>query len=410
MSSVFKKANVVVIGGGIFGCAIAYYYTRNHPGKRLVVLERNEICNAATSRAAALMTIIRSKRSYIPLSMETYRIVSALETQLGESLGMKVVGMMHLAVSEPKVRELEDLMTIAEEFKQPAHYLTGTQARSMAPWLDTGEAMKIGFMPDEAYCDPYLLGTFFARCAKHNGAEIVQGCPVTGLLYANNVLCGVKTSRGNVEADIVIDAAGAWAPVWGMKAQVGIPMAPVRSQYWITEKSDIFPEDSPIVLLPDAQAYARPEGGGLLFGVREKRSLYTSPEKIPPDISHFVFSEDKGMNDLAENADKLARFFPAFYETGIKYYVAGFSGYTPDGQLVIGKAPIAENFLIAGGCCGAGISVAGGVGLAVAELAAGVRSPYDLSAFNPERFGTIDPFSVEWLEKCAASRSKKTSG
>lgn len=155
-----QKTDVVVIGGGIFGCAIAYYYTRNNPGNKIVVLERNELCNSATSRAAALMTIVRSKRSYIPLSLETYRVIADMEKQLGESLDMKTVGMMHVAASDAKVKDLEILMAIAEEFKQPAHYISNEEAHKMAPWLKTDEAIKIGFVPGEAYCDPYLLGTF----------------------------------------------------------------------------------------------------------------------------------------------------------------------------------------------------------------------------------------------------------
>lgn len=410
MPAIFKKTDVLVIGGGIFGCSIAYYFTRNHPGKKIIVVERNEICNAATSRAAALMTIVRSKQSYIPLALETYQAVVKLEEHLGESLNMRLSGMMHVAASDNTVKELDHLMGIAQKFKQPYNYLSNNEANRMCPWLNTDEVMRIGFLPGEAYCDPYLLGTFFARCAKKQGAEMIQGCEVTGIIYNNGSVQGVKTSLGTIEANVVIDAAGAWAPIWAMQTGTAIPMAPVRSQYWITEKADIFPEHAPMVLLPDAQAYARPEGGALLFGVREQKSLYASPDRIPDDINHFVFSEDKGMNDLAENAEKLARFFPAFYETGIKYYVAGFSGYTPDGQLVIGKVPGVENFLLASGCCGAGIAVSGGVGLALAELAAGNISPFNLSEFSVSRFGDIDPFSDEWLEKCARARSLKRSG
>lgn len=401
---------MAVIGGGMFGCAIAYYYTRNNPGKKIIVIERNEICNAATSRAAALMTVVRSKQAYIPLALETYRAVAQMEKQLGESLNLRRAGMMHVAASDGTVKELEQLMDIARKFDQPYGYLSNNEAQQMCPWLKTDEALRIGFVPGEAYCDPYLLGTFYARCAKQQGAEIIQGCAVTEVLYEGGAVQGVKTSLGTVEADVVINAAGAWAPIWARAALTVIPMAPVRSQYWITEKADIFPANGPMVLLPDARAYARPEGGALLFGVRERRSLYASPDKIPADISEFVFSEDKGMNDLAENAGLLSGFFPAFYETGIKYYVAGFSGYTPDGDLVMGKVPGVDNFLLASGCCGAGIAVSGGVGLALAELAAGKEPVFDLSAFNAARFGKIDPFSAEWLEKCAMARFVKRSG
>ncbi|PVD52870.1 FAD-binding oxidoreductase [Terrimonas sp.] len=410
MFVISQKANIVIVGGGIFGCAIAYYYTRNYPGKKVLVLERNEICNAATSRAAALMTIVRSKKSYIPLSLETYQAVVQMEKQLGESLDMRMSGMMHLAASDARVEDLNVLLEIADQFRQPYEYLSSERAHSMSPWLKADEAMRIVFFPGEAYCDPYLLGTFFSRCARQQGAEILQSCAVKELIYRAGAVYGVKTSQGTIEADIVIDAAGAWANVLSMQTGTAIPMAPVRSQYWITEKADIFPVDGPMVLLPDAQAYARPEGGALLFGVREHQSLYASPDKLPDDISNFMFSDDKGMSDLAENGDRLARFFPHFYDTGIKYYMAGFSGYTPDGQLVMGKVPGVENFLLASGCCGAGIAVSGGVGLALAELASGNPSTFDLSDFDVSRFGKIDPFSTSWLERCAMSRSKKLSG
>ena len=405
-----EKVNVVVIGGGIFGCAIAYYYTRNNPGKKIVVLERNELCNSATSRAAALMTIIRSKRSYIPLSLETYRVVADMENQLGESLDMKAVGMMHVAASENKVNDLEQLMKIAKEFHQPAHYISNEDALRMSPWLKTDEAIRIGFVPGEAYCDPYLLGTFFARCAKMQGADIRQGVEVTEIIMDSNTAVGVSTASENIYADKVIIAAGAWAPIFAMQAGIGLPMAPVRSQYWITEKADIFPVNSPMVLLPDAQAYARPEGGNLLFGIRERNSFSASPNDIPSDIHHFSFSPDRGMTDLSEVIERLARFFPKVDDIGLKYYIAGFSGYTPDGNLSMGIAPGVNNLLLATGCVGAGISVAGGVGLAFAEMAADKTNPYDFSEFDIQRFGKIDPFSNEWLNKCAMARSRKVSG
>ena len=406
----FEKTDVVVIGGGIFGCAIAYYYTKNNPGKKIVVLERNELCNSATSRAAALMTIVRSKRSYIPLSLETYRVIADMEKQLGESLDMKTVGMMHVAASEAKVKDLEALMAIAEAFKQPAHYISNEEAHRMSPWLKTDEAIKIGFVPGEAYCDPYLLGTFFSRCAKMQGADIRQEVEVKELIMEGATAVGVVTANGNIYADKVIIAAGAWAPIFAAQAGIGLPMAPVRSQYWISEKADIFPVNSPMVLLPDAQAYARPEGGSLLFGIRETNSFSVSPKEIPSDISHFSFRPDKGITDLSEVIDRLNRFFPAVYDIGLKYYIAGFSGYTPDGNLSMGTVPGVDNLLLATGCVGAGIAVAGGVGLAFAEMAAGRSNPYDFSEFDIQRFGKIDPFGKEWLDKCAMARSKKVSG
>ncbi len=409
-SETFGKVDLAIVGGGIFGCAIAYYFSKYNPDKKVVLLEREELNNAATSRAAALMTVVRSKRSYIPLTIETFRVAREMEMMLGEDLDFKRSGMMHVAASQPKVEALEELMQIAREFNQEAYYISKEEAREKAPWLDVSEAIKIGFMPHEAYCDPYLLGTFFARCAKKQGAKIRLGVEGLNLIKQDNVVKGVSTSEGDIHAKMVVDAAGVWAPILAKEVGVGLPMAPVRSQYWISEKSDLFPMESPMVLLPDAQAYARPEGGSLLFGIRESNSLVASPKNVPNDITDFVFSVDEGMEDLAENGERLARFFPTFYDIGIKYYVAGFSGYTPDSQLILGDVPGIEGLLIASGCCGAGISVAGGVGFGIAEMAAGRFNPFDFSEFNVSRFGHIDPFSQKWLNKCAQARSNKVSG
>lgn len=405
-----EKADVVVIGGGIFGCAIAYYYTRNNPGKKIIVLERNELCNAATSRAAALMTRIRPRKAFIPLSLETYDAVAAMEKQLQESMDVKTVGVLHVAAEESSVNDLAALMAVATEFNEPAMYISQEDARKRAPWVNTAEAAKIGYIPGEAYCDPYLLGTFYARCAKIQGAIFRQGITVDTLLMEGKVAAGVRTNEGIITADMVVVAAGAWAPVFAAQAGIGLPMAPVRSQYWITEKKPIFPPGSPIVLLPDAQAYARPEGESLLFGIREKKSFSVSPEEIPADIHGFPFSPDKGMHDLMEVIERLARFFPGIYETGLQHYVAGFSGYTPDNNLSMGKPENVDNLLLATGCVGAGIAVSGGVGRAFAEMAAGHPNPYDFSSFDINRFGAVDPFSPEWLERCAMARSLKKSG
>ncbi|MDP4214146.1 MAG: FAD-binding oxidoreductase [Bacteroidota bacterium] len=404
------KADVLIVGGGIFGCAIAYYYTRNNPDKKVIVLERNELCNSATSRAAALVTKIRTKKHFVPLSLETYRVIPEMEKLLGESMDMKYVGVMHVAASESNEALLKELIKIAREFGQPAEYISGEKAQQLSPWLRTEEARKIAFLPGEAYCDPYLLGTFFSRCAKLQGAEFRQGVEVEKILMENNTAVGVVTTEGSIRADTVVIAAGAWSPLLAAQAGIGLPMAPVRSQYWITEKKDIFPVNSPIVLLPDAQAYARPEGGSLLFGIREKKSFTASPKNIPADISDFSFSPDKGMADLTEVIDKLARFFPSVYDVGIKFYVAGFSGYTPDNNLTMGVPPGVHHLLLATGCVGAGISVSGGVGLAFAELAAGRPNPFDFSYFDIARFGQIDPFSPAWLDRCALARSTKVSG
>lgn len=405
-----EKADLIIVGGGIFGCAIAYYYSRDNPGKKVILLERKGLNSAATSGAAALMTVVRPKRSYIPLSLETYKVISQLEESLQESLGMQMVGMLHVAASEQAVHALDALLGIAGEFKREVSNLSISEVGHLVPWLKTDELLKIALMPGEGFCDPYLLGTFFARCAQKQGAILKQGIAVESLLVDKDQVVGVNTSEGKKQAPVVVDAAGVWAPILVHQAGYGLPLAPVRSQYWITERANCFPPNSPMVLLPDAQAYTRPESGALLVGIRERKSMVISPANLPDEVRGYAFSTDEGLADLAENGAKLARFFPDFYDIGIRHYIAGFSGYTPDGQLVLGKVPGVKGLLAASGCCGAGISVAGGVGLGIASLAAERANPFDFSEFRLDRFGNIDAFDSQWLIRCGAARSQKLSG
>lgn len=405
-----QQYDVIIVGGGIWGCAIAYYYVRNNPGSKVLLLERNELCNAATSRAAALITRVRSKKEFIPLSLETYRVIPELEAILGETFFLQKNGVLHVATSEQSEQDLVKLVQTANDFNETTVALSTGEISAIVPWLSTEHIRQAILMPDEAYCDPYLLGTFFAKAAAKLGASLQQGVEVQQLLNSGETVIGVQTTRGNFFAQTTIIANGAWAPLLARQVAVPIPMAPVRSQYWITEKNEKFTADSPIVILPDAQAYARPESGSLLFGIREKNAYYESPEKIPADISNYIFSKDKGVADLSEVFHQLAMFFPGIYDIGLQYYIAGFSGYTPDNYLSMGRAPGINNLLVATGCVGAGISVCGGVGLAFAELAAGRANPYDFTKFDLQRFGNIDPFSDEWLKKCAAARSQKRSG
>jgi 4-methylaminobutanoate oxidase (formaldehyde-forming) len=333
-----------------------------------------------------------------------------MEALLKESMAIKKVGILHIAASDTKVNDLNELVKIATEFGERWELLTPQKAEAMAPWLNASTAKQIAFMPDEAYCDPYLLGTFYARSAKLLGADIRQGVEVIDIIMKGNEVEGVITNNGIIEAEKIIIASGAWAPILAKKAQVNLPLAPVRSQYWITERNEMFPENSPMAVLPDVNAYMRPEGGALLFGIRERKSIAVSPNDVPSDIRNFQFSTDRGMNDLSEVIDQLAEFFPGVKDIGLKHYIAGFSAYTPDNYLSMGSSSDVENVLFATGCVGAGIAVCGGVGLAFAELAAGKANPFDFSSFSIERFGEIDPFSSEWLESCARARSVKNSG
>ena len=404
-------ADAVVIGGGAIGCAVAYYLAKAKVGK-VILVERNSIGSGNTSWAASLLTKIRSKQQLIPLVQETYRAIEALEQENQTSIGLRQVGSLHLAASAATEEQLNNLTSIARAFDIPYQSVDHKEVQKMLPWIAVEELRKSIFMPEDAFQDAYVLANSYASFASRRGVKIWQNKTVTHIHHKRSRIEGVQLKNDSISSPIVVDAAGAWANLLSLELGIPLPMAPVRSNYWITETNPIlFPPEQPITILPDASAYARPETGALLFGLREKTSVHFDPQELPTDLQGFTFGdpEDK-WTILLEQGAMLHRFFPEFENIGIAHYISGLSTYTPDGLFVLGNFPGMEGFFAATGCSGAGVAASGGMGRAIAELISGETPFCPLDSFRIDRFGDIDPLSTSFRQICADARSNKKSG
>lgn len=411
MSSVGNgKPRAIVVGAGTIGCAITYYLAKNGVDVRL--LERNTIGSGNTSLAASLLTKIRSKPSVIPLVEETYRAMDCLNEEIESDLDIQKVGSLHLAASDTSLSSLDDMITIADKFKISQTNLTNHEIEELVPWIKTDEIVKACFMPDDAFMDAYVLTNAFVLAAKKHGAIVHQHTNVESLIIESGNVKGVRTKDGDMESDFVIDAAGAWSNLLSLQAGIALPMTPVRSNYWITSSNpQLFPRNQPIVILPDASAYTRPESGALLFGLRESKSVHFDPRNLPEDLTGHVFGDPEDRwNILIEQGDRFQRFFPKFDEIQIQHYIAGVSTYTPDGLFVLGGLPETKGFLAATGCSGAGVAVSGGMGRIITEMVLGIDTFCDVEPFKINRFGKTDPLSHGFRQSCADARSNKKSG
>lgn len=408
-SSSATHADVIIVGGGILGLSIAWHYARLSQGQ-VVVLERNLFASAATSRAAALLTQARSQPALIPLVRQTYADIVALEQILGESLDLRRVGSLYLAASANWERELQKLSDLNRLHGVALHWLAPSELPALIPWLHPDPVRVALFTPDDGYIDPYRLAQAYAQAARRQGATLLQNVAVRELLFHQGRITGVRTANGDYHAPHVVLAAGAWSATLASLAGFGVPSAPVRSQYWITAPHPLVPRQHPFTIIPEARAYTRPEVGGLLFGLREAQSVSVDPRRVPNDLANLSFGDDQGWEALSEGAALLEQFLPALPELAIQSYITGPSTYTPDGLFVLGAAPGVEGLLLATGCCGAGIAASGGIGRAVAALAAHQTPPFDLSPFQPGRFGAVDPFDPVFRRRCEQARSGKVSG
>jgi sarcosine oxidase subunit beta len=405
------QTHLLIIGGGIFGASIAYYFKRDNPDKKVVVYESNELCSGNTSLAAALLSRVRTYKHVIPLSIETYKIIPELESVTATSIPVKYNGAIHIATDSTTEVNLEKMLNAATESGIDWEYISNNKSIQMVPWLDCSNIRKIAFIPGEAITDPYLIGMAFVNAAKRLGVEFRRHAEVNSIIRINNRVTGIITNGKVHEAENTVLAAGAWSVNLAFQIGIVLPMAPVRSQYWITEPAEsISSPTAPTVIIPAAGYYSRPQGVSHLFGIREPNPLVIDSRLIPKEVNSFTFSTDEGWSDLITSYEKIVPFFRDFGDIRIKNYVAGFSCYTPDNQFIAGIVDGVDGILLATGCSGAGISVAGGIGLGVACLAGNKKNPFDFSNYSTTRFGQVDPFSKEHLNKCALARSIKTSG
>jgi len=405
-----ETADIVVIGGGVLGGAVAFYVAKQNPG-RVILLERNTIAQGNSSLAAGLLTRGRFKPDLIPMVLETYSAIDEIEKTIGASLGMRQTGCLYVAVSHENQKNIRKLAMISSDAGLKGEWLDHTDVSRLVPWLKIPRDTSLVFIPDDGYIDGYALSSGYIKSARKLGVEVREQTSVLSICREGNHVTGVKTSQGEISAPIVVDAAGVWAGLLAHEIGIGLPMAPVRSHYWLTDSHAQFSPNQPFVILPDAHAYARPESDRLLFGFRESQSVSVDPRELPEKMDGYTFNQDSnGWESLLEGIPDFRKFFPLVEELEISNYIKGLSNYTPDGNFILGAFPGLDGFIAATGCAGAGIAMSGGIGRLVSELITGRPTFVDSTPHQINRFGAIDPLDPNFIQRCAEARSGKITG
>jgi 4-methylaminobutanoate oxidase (formaldehyde-forming) len=406
------QRDILIIGCGIFGAAIAWSLGRRGLGPRVLIVDRQPPASGATSRAAGLVTQVRADPALQALAGETLAAIELLKTHFGEDVGCHRVGALHIGPLAQQAA-LAHMLAACTAAGIRGQWLDKAQVLARSPWLNP-EAFDIAtFFPDECIVDPYLLSSAYLRGAQQMGVRLRLDTRVAHITHHAGATTGVALDEGTVlPARFVVNAAGAWSNLLSAPLGLPLPMAPVRSQYWITERAPDFSPGSPIVFMTDIRAYARPEVGALLFGARESTPAVADPRRLPEDLQGFVFdaADPDGWDNLADAFEPLRRYFPAIERLGIAHYITGPSNYTPDGQPIVGAIAAIAGLLVATGCNGSGITYSAGVGRLIAELICGETPFTDASRLDPGRALQIDPFEPAFLQACAHARATKSTG
>lgn len=405
--------DIVIVGAGIIGAALAWQLARAGHGQRVLVLERGLPMAGSTSRAAALVTLLRSDPAQIAMAQETLAAIAHFEAQAPGAVGHHPVGSLHV-VLRAQLPAFRTQLAVCSALGVRTQWVDAAYASARAPWLHIPADADVLQVQDDCYVDAYQLGMAYLQAAQQGGVQVRLQTPVARLAVQGNTVCGVELPGGErVAARQVVVAGGAWSNLLTTPAGVSLPMAPVRSQYWITAPALAIPRDSAIVFVPAIKAYARPEVGGMLFGLREAHSAVADARQLPLDLEGFAFDtqDPNGWNSLAEGASALQTYWPGLEQAPVAHYVSGPSNYTVDRQLVLGKASTLAGLWVASGCNGSGITFAAGMGQVLAQQLLGLAPPWlDSSPMAVQRHGSFDPFDAAFLSACAAARSGKATG
>ena len=388
------RARVVIIGGGVIGASVAYHLTRLGWTDVLVV-EQGTLSCGTTWHAAGLVGQLRATESGTRLVQYSTELYARLEHETGLSAGFKRCGGVTVARTEDRMTQLRRTAATAEAFDLECELLTPAQARDRYPVMQVEDLVGAIWLPGDGKANPTDLTMALAKGARSGGATVVERVRVLDVLTENGAVTGVRTDKGDVEAEVVVNCAGQWAKQIAELVGVTVPLHSAEHFYVVTDQIDGVHPELPILRDPDGYTYFKEEVGGLVVGGFEPEAKpWVSPDEIPHPFEFSLLEEDwEHFSVLMDNA--LLRI-PALHETGIRKFYNGPESFTPDNQFVLGEAPTVRGFFVGAGFNSVGIATAGGAGRALAEWIVEGRPTADLVAVDIRRFARFNG-NNRWL-------------
>jgi 4-methylaminobutanoate oxidase (formaldehyde-forming) len=359
-----SQARVVIIGGGITGCSIAYHLAAMG-WKDVIVLDKGELTSGATFHAAGLVGQLRSSVNITKMLKYSIELYSRLEEETGQHTGWSRVGGLRIASSKNRMEELRRSAAMAKTFGLPMELLTPGEACKLFPVMERKGIVGAVFLPTDGQIDPSGVTYALAQGARNRGVEIHTDTRVTSITLKNGAVYEVITEKGGIKAEIVVNAAGIWAPEIGRMVGVSIPIVPMEHQYLITKPIEGVKKGMPTMRDPDLLVYFREELGGLVMGGYEHNPIPWALDGIPKDFTKKLLKSNfEHFEPLSALAMKRV---PSIGKAEIITLLNGPEAFTPDGDFIMGEAEEVKNFFVAAGFCAHGIAAAGGVGKMMAE-------------------------------------------
>lgn len=370
-----SHAQVVIVGGGIIGCSVAYHLTKLGISDVLLV-ERKTLTSGTTWHAAGLVGQLRATQNMTRLAQYTTKLFATLEEETGQATGFLMNGSVSVANNSERYEELLRGASMAKVFGLEVEVISPKEAADMWPLMNANDIVGAVWLPGDGRTNPSDTTMALAKGAQKGGATILESITVKGIHQKDGQVSGVITDQGDIKCEIIVNCAGMWGREFGKLAGVNIPLHAAEHYYLVTEPIEGMHKELPTLRDPGGYTYYREEVGALLAGFFEPNAVPWGMNGIPVDAEFIRLQEDWDHLDLALTA--MAHRMPIIENVGIHTLFNGPESFTPDDAYHLGEAPELKNFYVAAGFNSIGIQSSGGAGKVLAEWIIKGHPPIDL--------------------------------
>ena len=370
-----SQAQVVIIGGGVIGCSVAYHLAKFGMSD-VVLLERKALTSGTTWHAAGLVGQLRATQNMTKLAQYTTDLFRDLGEETGQDTGFKQTGSISIAANQERFEELLRGASMAKVFGLDVEVVSIKEVAEMWPMIRVDDLVGAIFLPGDGQTNPIDTTRAFAKGAEIYGASIFENIRVTAIQQEDGRVTGVATDQGDIQAEVVVNCAGMWSREVGKMAGVNIPLHAAEHFYLVTEPVPGLEPNRPVLRDTGGSAYYREEVGAILTGFFELEAKPWGMDGIPPDFEFGTLAED--WDHIAPTFEKVIHRMPLMESIGIHTFMNGPESFTPDDRYQLGEAPELKNFFVAAGFNSIGIQSSGGVGKVLAEWIIQGHPPLDL--------------------------------
>jgi 4-methylaminobutanoate oxidase (formaldehyde-forming) len=351
----------------------------------VVLLEQSQLTAGTTWHAAGLMTTYGSM-SETSLEMRKYsrQLYAGLEEETGQATGFQAVGFIEAASDADRLEEQRRVAAFNRLHGIDVVEISPAEIGDLFPLAKVDDILAGFYTATDGRINPVDVTMALAKGARLRGVKIIQNTPVTGVLSRRGTVTGIKTAKGDIKSEIVVNCAGMWARQFGELAGVHIPNQAAEHYYLITDDVEGISRNLPIFEDPSRHAYYREETGGLMIGLFEPECAPWRVDGIPDDFSFDEIPPDwDRMGGFLEHA--MGRV-PVSLEIGIRKFFCGPESFTPDLNPILGEAPELRNYFVAAGLNSVGIITGGGLGRVLAHWILNGTADIDITGMNIDRF------------------------